>query len=100
MRKQTNPDIKAHLLRSAFYVLLLVAICVIPFALAPRNSNNRGGHATWAASAPTKNVAPVASDYLKVPTAPSSVRFSWETPHLAKKLSGWAMVTAPTGGRE
>jgi hypothetical protein len=98
MKKQTNPNIKAHLLRSAFYVLLLLAVWVIPFALGQRNSNNRVGHAALAAS--TKNVAPVASDYLKVPTAPSSVRFSWEMPHLAKKLSGWPMVTAPTGARE
>ena len=41
MRKQTNPDIKAHLLRSALYVLLLVAICVIPFALAQRGVAKR-----------------------------------------------------------
>ena len=41
MKKQTNPDIKAHLLRSAFYVLLLVAICVIPFALAQRGVGKR-----------------------------------------------------------
>ena len=41
MKKQTNPDIKAHLLRSAFYVLLLVAICVIPFALAQRGAGKR-----------------------------------------------------------
>ena len=34
MKKQINPTIKAHLIRSAFYVLLLLAVCVIPFALA------------------------------------------------------------------
>ena len=100
MKKQTNPDIKAYLLRSAFYVLVLLAVCVIPFALGKRNSNNGGGHAALAASALTKNVAPVASDYLKVPSAPSSLRFRWETPHLAKKLLGRPMVTAPTGARE
>src|SRR4029077_19998285 len=38
MKKQINPKIKAHLIRSAFYVLLLVAVCVIPFALAQRNT--------------------------------------------------------------
>ena len=38
MKKQTNPNIKAHLLRGAFYLLLLVAICTIPFALAERNT--------------------------------------------------------------
>src|SRR4029077_1325684 len=38
MKKQLNPTIKAHLIRSAFYVLLLVAVCVIPFALAQRKT--------------------------------------------------------------
>ena len=37
MKKQINPTIKAHLIRSAFYLLLLVAVCAIPFALAQRN---------------------------------------------------------------
>src|SRR2546430_2753374 len=32
MKKQTEPNIKAHLLRGAFYLLLLVAVCLIPFA--------------------------------------------------------------------
>ena len=36
MKKQTDPNIKAHLLRGAFYLLLLLAVCVIPFALAQR----------------------------------------------------------------
>src|ERR1043166_4770649 len=42
MKKQTNPKIKAHLLRGAFYLLLLVAICAIPFALAERNTIKLG----------------------------------------------------------
>ncbi|PYK09075.1 MAG: hypothetical protein DME61_07685 [Verrucomicrobia bacterium] len=33
MKKQINPNIKAHLIRGAFYLLLLIAICAIPFAL-------------------------------------------------------------------
>ena len=41
MKKQINPNIKAHLIRSSFYVLLLLAVCVIPFALAQRNTNRR-----------------------------------------------------------
>src|ERR1044072_8250396 len=41
MKKQIKPNIKAHLIRSAFYVLLLLAVCVIPFALAQRNTNRR-----------------------------------------------------------
>ncbi len=38
MKKQINPTIKAHLIRGAFYLLLLVAVCAIPFALAQRNA--------------------------------------------------------------
>jgi hypothetical protein len=40
MKKQINPTIKAHLVRSAFYMLLLLAVCVIPLALAQRNTPN------------------------------------------------------------
>src|SRR5438034_5234799 len=39
MKKQ-NPSIKAHLLWSALILLLLLAVCAIPFALA--QSRNRG----------------------------------------------------------
>ena len=51
MKKQINPTSKAHLVRSAFYLLLLVAFCVIPFALAQRNDDvyvtpNGGGSCT------------------------------------------------------
>ena len=38
MKKQINPTIKAHLIRGAFYLLLLVAVCAIPFALAQRHT--------------------------------------------------------------
>src|SRR6478736_5958115 len=37
MKKQINPTIKAHLIQSAFYLILLVAVCAIPFPLAARN---------------------------------------------------------------
>jgi hypothetical protein len=40
MKKQINPTIKAHLIRGAFYLLLLLAVCAIPFALAQRNGDN------------------------------------------------------------
>ena len=42
MKKQINQTTKAHLVRGAFYLLLLVAICAIPFALAQRNSAKSG----------------------------------------------------------
>src|SRR3954465_11743804 len=38
MKKQINPNVKAHLVRGAFYLLLLLAVCVIPFALAQRTT--------------------------------------------------------------
>ena len=38
VKKQINPPIKAHLLRSALILFSLVAICAIPFALAQRNA--------------------------------------------------------------
>lgn len=41
MKTQIRPTIKAHLLRSGVYLLLLVAVCVIPLALAQRNAVER-----------------------------------------------------------
>src|ERR1700719_79567 len=38
MKRQTDGSIKAHLLRSGLILLSLLAVCVIPFALAQRNS--------------------------------------------------------------
>jgi len=39
MKKQNNSTIKAHLLRSALFLLPLLAVCMIPFALAQRQTN-------------------------------------------------------------
>jgi hypothetical protein len=36
MKKQINPNAKAHFVRGAFYLLLLLTICVMPFALGRR----------------------------------------------------------------
>ena len=41
MKKQNNTTIKAHLTRSALYLLLLLAVCAIPFALAQRNATHQ-----------------------------------------------------------
>ena len=38
VKSHISPAIKAHLIRSAFYLLLLSAICAMPFALAQRNT--------------------------------------------------------------
>ena len=59
MKKQNNDSIRAHFIRSVLCVLLLVAVCVIPFALAQRNANNR-------------SVAPATSRDVNAATALSS----------------------------
>src|SRR5881396_1104449 len=44
--KKSNPTIKAQIVRSAFYLLLLLGICAIPFALAKRSFDGRTTPAT------------------------------------------------------
>jgi N-acetylneuraminic acid mutarotase len=41
MKKQINPTIQAQLVRGAFYLILLLAMCMIPFALAQRDTTGR-----------------------------------------------------------
>jgi Kelch motif len=73
VKRQINSATKAHLLRGAFYVLLLVAICVMPFALAQR--------VTIVRSTPSRGVpAPkLPYDLRPVPDLPAS--------HLPKTLN-------------
>ena len=54
MKKQLNPTIKAHLIRSVFYVLLLLGVCVIPFALAQRNTSKHGAALSRASVVPNQ----------------------------------------------
>jgi len=42
VKANVSSTIKAHLIRGAFYLLLLLALCVIPFALAQRNGTSSG----------------------------------------------------------
>ena len=42
MKKQISSKMKAHLIRGACYLLLLIGMCVIPFALAERNTTKPG----------------------------------------------------------
>jgi len=41
MKKQIGPSVRAHLIRGAFYLLLLLTLCMISFALAERNSRTQ-----------------------------------------------------------
>src|SRR5881396_3946828 len=50
--KKSNPTIKAQILRSAFYLLLLLGICAIPFALAKRSFDGRTTSATSSSQTP------------------------------------------------
>src|SRR5205809_891404 len=50
--KKSNPTIKAQILRSAFYLLLLLGICTIPFALAKRSFDGRTTSATSSTQTP------------------------------------------------
>jgi N-acetylneuraminic acid mutarotase len=59
MKKQINPTIKAHLIRSACYVLLLLAVCVIPFALAQRNTKRNAAKLYMTATAMARQAAQV-----------------------------------------
>jgi N-acetylneuraminic acid mutarotase len=52
MKKQINPTTEAHLVRSAFYLPLLVAFCVIPFALAQRSTNKQPVYVTPSGGGP------------------------------------------------
>jgi Galactose oxidase, central domain len=46
MKKQLNASVKAYLLRGACYLILLVAVCVIPFALGQRATTKQSAVAT------------------------------------------------------
>ena len=61
MKSQIHRTIKAHLLRVAFYLLLLLAACAIPFALAQRNVATR-----------SKAKASLASEFLTTSNAAAS----------------------------
>src|SRR6266478_4254707 len=65
MKKQINPTIKAHLIRSAFYVLVLLAVCVIPFTLAQRNLGKQS-------AAQPRGLAPSASGSALAPKSASN----------------------------
>ena len=71
MKKQNNDTIRAHFIRSVLYVLLLLAVCVIPFALA--QSRSRGNTSASAATA-VRNPDSVSN----VATAPTVQWSDWQ----------------------
>ncbi len=77
MKKQINPTIKAHLIRGAFYLLLLLAVCAIPFALAQRNAtkppmpSKPGVAAKMHVSASARDTALTAATHAQQPKIPA-----------------------------
>src|SRR5436190_3704980 len=84
MKKQINPTIKAHLIRGAFYLLLLTAVCAIPFALAQRNAPKRSGANAGKLNASQPKAASQLLPYDARPGARPVAR--------VPNLSSWAIV--------
>ena len=82
MKKQNNQSIKAHLIRSALYVLLLVAVCVIPFALAQRTATSR-------------SIAPATSRNFNPATAPPSTEADQTQPTAASGAINVPSIVPP-----
>src|SRR5436305_1302974 len=102
MKKQTKSTIKAHLTRGAFYLLLLIPVCAIPFALAQRSSTERSTAQLTALSGIATATTPTGS-----PTCTPA--WQSEPPMLAARLfasaavvnsnlyviSGWDGISSP-----
>jgi len=87
MKKQINPTIKAHLIRSAFYLLLLLAVCAIPFALAQSRSRgtskrtviNPAANLNAPAKANPMQNAPPSSGAIGASSAQAQLPNAWRT---------------------
>jgi len=66
MKEQINSTIKVHPIRGAFYVLLLLAVCVIPFALAQRYTTSQ----SWTKPDLARPVAVAPQTVVRVPPMP------------------------------
>src|SRR5215471_2369901 len=105
MKKQINPTIKAHLIRSAFYVLLLLAVCVIPFALAQRNTTGKNTASKNAVRRAASGRVPATTTF--GPNDPrargksksaSSTRFSNAQGRVSRPAVNGPAVNGPAGG--
>jgi hypothetical protein len=95
MKKQINPTIKAHLIRGAFYLLLLLAVCAIPFALA--QSRSRGTSKPGVVNPAKFAAAPPSTGAVNPRNLPGRSQIAQRTggaPHLSSALNGRSPVTA------
>ena len=58
MKKQINLTTEAYLIRGAFYLLLLLAVCAIPFALGQRNTGGKNSSGKKVTIGAASSVAP------------------------------------------
>src|SRR6266496_2166457 len=65
MKKQINPTIKAHLIRSAFYLLLLVAVCGIV-------GNTAGPTLPRTSQIPLASSGAIGGHFVQVPPSPAA----------------------------
>jgi hypothetical protein len=77
MKKQMNSTIKAHLIRSAFYSLLLVlAVCAIPFVLAqPRNRGTSKQSVAKPTVSSSRAIGIPGTPILPAPKLPASILY-------------------------
>jgi hypothetical protein len=73
MLTQLHSGIKAHLIRGAFYLLLLFAVCVIPPALAQRNTGNSSTseNAMQLPKTANRNLSTTAAGAVEMPEIPT-----------------------------
>jgi N-acetylneuraminic acid mutarotase len=73
MKKQINPKIKAHLVRGALYLLPLLAVCAMPFALAQRNglAHSRQFQKTFGLWAPDLSPWSIVASYPEILESPA-----------------------------
>ena len=74
VKKQINPSVKAHLLRSALILLSLLAICAIPFARAQSRSREATKRSvasrTDESRLPTRTIGPLGVRAFQMPPVP------------------------------
>jgi hypothetical protein len=97
MKKQINPSIKAHLIRGAFYLVLLLGVCAIRFALAERNSgklsNSLTRHENAGAAASGGGPASAGQLHRLPPALASMMEPASQNQHLLPHDASWV----PTG---
>jgi len=96
MKKQINPSIKAHLLRSPLILLSLLAVCAMPFALAQSRSP---GATEQNVVQPVANQAPAGNLYLPFSSArapePAEAEPAWQSRFPTKMISSAGVARLP-----